>query len=756
VNGLRQLWRLAREVPVFRTIAAFGDRLWWWRAIVRSGLVDAEYYAAQRGRRRTGVRRAAFDYVGRGHRAGRSLNPLVDEIVLGQGLPEPDRVPPLYAYLVSDRLTVRVNPWWDAPADPRPRPDGAAPLDHVWATRDAGSAITLRAGRRELEVTVEEYRRQALEAVRELRAGAPVEPAAPGSGTTVLRYLGAGDPELALELATAVELADSAGVVLAAIAPGPSAWVSLRALRRLRPEIGLAALAARTGAAVALAEIAPQVDAGTLVVIDPRQHLTTAEVLRLAGAAGPRRAVAPVGILPDGTIDGVGAADVAGRTVRLLRGHPADDLDAFDGRVVDVPLLTGGTFAARFEDLAELGTLRPAGGGELEDLSRRWRSAPGGVVLQTLTAVRARAGARVAPMAAVGSRPAPGEDSRADAEAVLALAGFAVEDWRTGASEPVLRRNGARARGLRWAVKIASPAGPAGDVWGDTHFARGLAAALRRLGQDVVVDAIEAADRASSYLDDVTLVVRGPERIDPPGTGLAIEWIISHPDHITTAELAGFDLVFAASERWSATAGPRLGREIVPLLECTDTDVFHPRGLPRGSDIVFVGTSRGIARPSVVVPLAAGIPVRVYGPDWRTHIPASAIAAPSIPNVELPARYETATLVLNDHWPAMRREGFMAMRPFDVVAAGGRVVSEDVDGLAEIFGAAVVAYRSEEELVDLLSRDPDTLFPPDDELAVIAERVRREHSFDARAGTLVAAAEAALASNPQKRPSPAG
>ena len=83
----------------------------------------------------------------------------------------------------------------------------------------------------------------------------------------------------------------------------------------------------------------------------------------------------------------------------------------------------------------------------------------------------------------------------------------------------------------------------------------------------------------------------------------------------------------------------------------------------------------------------------------------------------------------------------MAMRPFDVVAAGGRVISEDVDGLEEVFGPTVRAYRDDSELVEMLTGEFDANFPPEEQLEPFRDRVRREHSFDARAATLIAAVE---------------
>ena len=82
------------------------------------------------------------------------------------------------------------------------------------------------------------------------------------------------------------------------------------------------------------------------------------------------------------------------------------------------------------------------------------------------------------------------------------------------------------------------------------------------------------------------------------------------------------------------------------------------------------------------------------------------------------------------------------MRPFDVVAAGGRVISEDVDGIEALFQGAVIAYSDEEDLVRLLRSDPNQLFPTETRLAEISAKIRELHSFDARSRDLVAAASA--------------
>lgn len=743
-SGLRAAWRRVRDVPVAGALVRAADRLLWRRTIRRSGLVDGEYYAAQRGWRRASDARAIVDYVTRGFRSGLSLNPLFDELVAGRALPEPDRVPALYAYLVSDRRTVSVHPWWDAPADGH-RAGGVAPLDDVWARRES-AIVEVRIGERSRSVPVMQLRAWAMEAAQEWRRGTRAPAGDADRADLVVRILQRRDRDYPRRVLEVTPLAHTDDVVVVAVGCEAGQWIGLDVAARLFPSLRrvIVPRAASYRDAVRSADAAPRRGSGTITIVGPRSDLTTAEIRALREGVVPGRAVAPVEIAPDGTVAAFGAAGTGGTVpYAILSGHPREDLDLLGTSRIEVPLLAGPTFAMAREDWSAIGGFDGvSAGAAVPALSAALRARVPGFVCQIDAGIRSTSYARHTAFRTEEPAAASFSDERRRAEEILRAAGFEVTTWRpaltpSAAPLPELEWRRPEPAALRWAIKICAPPGPLGAVWGDTHFADGLAKALRRRGHFVAVDSFDARDRWTSALDDVTLVVRGPYRISPPTTGTRVEWIISHPDQITRAEVDDFDIVYAASDLWSAAASERWNITVSPLLECTDADQFYPRGLARTDEIVFVGTARGIARPSVVVPLAAGIPVRVYGPDWRTYIPASAIAAENLPNERLSERYETASIVLNDQWPAMRQEGFIAMRPFDVVAAGGRVISEDVDGIDRVFGDAVPVFRTDEELLELLARDPADLFPDAEGLAAASERIRRDHSFDARAGRIV-------------------
>lgn len=332
------------------------------------------------------------------------------------------------------------------------------------------------------------------------------------------------------------------------------------------------------------------------------------------------------------------------------------------------------------------------------------------------------------------------------------LAHIGADDVAIPVPRPVLTRDvGARTLAspdrLRWGIKLPSIPGPSGDNWGDTHLARSLAAALRELGQDVVSYRRGTHQSHASYLDDVVLGIRGLERIHPQAGKINVLWVISHPDDVTVDELQAFDLVFAASEKWSRQMTARSGRPVRVLRQAVDTRQLPSTDAPTGdgSRPVFVGGKYGDRRRQVVFDaMQAGIDFEVHGPGWEGLIPAPVLRSSYVPNHEVTAVYRSRGLVLADHWDDMAREGFIANRIFDAVGAGARVISDAVPGIEESFEGAVQVYRSVEELGYLCSPEGRERFPSPETLASIAKRVREEESFLSRARVLVEAVQRVL------------
>ncbi|MDD7930473.1 glycosyltransferase family protein [Microbacterium thalli] len=698
----RAVWRGMRRASAVRPVMEAVDRAWWAHTIRRAHVVDIDFVVGQGGP--ASVRRAVRRYVRAGFRDGMSLNPLFMERLVASQLPDAGRVPALYAYLVNDPRSVAVSVNWDAPGYVERHPESAdepgGPLGHAWRAARAEGSVMLGSS------PALQQRVAWSDVLTAARCAPAAEPAL--SDTRIVYVCRLADDEgiPARPLMEAAKLAEEPDVatVIALNSAGGEARIAscilalwLPRTQIVRDQPHLLDRIARSRAA-------------TVVVRGPHAEID-AEALATLADEGRNGPVAPLWLGWDGTVASAGVVVHEGRPQHLLRDHPAEDALAL-GAVLDVASVAGETYAAP--------ATSPASGA------------------RTLTGVVVRA-----PVIRTGVVESSAVAGGADMATLVARAGLRVEPGTAGS--PTLSRaprtaeteDGETVPCLRWAIKIAAPPGKPGESWGDTHFARGLAEALRRLGQEVVIDAYDARMRSTGYLDDVVLALRGPEPFRGQRGALSLLWVISHPDEIEYDELSSFDKVFAASEAWARNTERRFGVTVTPLLQCTDARRFLPAGLPRTDRLVFIGTARGIARPSVVEPIRAGIPIDVYGPDWRGYIPAASIVATGVPNSALPPLYESARAVMNDHWPAMQRHGFVSNRLFDVVAAGGRAVSDTVAGIDDLFGGAVVTYESVPELISLLRTDLDTIFPSPERLREVASQVRVHHSFDARARTLL-------------------
>lgn len=488
-----------------------------------------------------------------------------------------------------------------------------------------------------------------------------------------------------------------------------------------------------------------------------------------ASLAQPRTgAVQPMTVAAGGLIESAGGffCPRGGLPLSMLNGYLAEDAErlgaVFDGHleiaVVDAPVI-----AVRSRDFVEVRGFDClyVGGWEAADLSMRLWAAGRGASAAALRSVvtvpppqdTGTARRRERENRRLFSSRWP-DERRGDGGPWAAL-GFDVvrwgsQDarWLSGALRrpaPVLARSSrVTAEGiprLRWALKTATPPGPEAQRWGDMHFAKALADALERLGQQVSIDYRTTLRRASRHVDDVNLVLRGllPVPYEVGATNLL--WVISHPERVTDEELRTYDGVFAASITWAERETARLGRAVVPLLQATDPSRFRPdvADPDTGDSVLFVGNSRNVYRPVVRHLVEADHEVSVYGSRWTQFLPPGYLRADHVDNAELAALYRSAGVVLNDHWDDMREQGFLSNRLFDATAAGARVISDDVPDVDRLFGGLVRTFRDPGELRALVS-SYGRAFPGEADRVAIAQRVRAEHSFDARARTLLDAA----------------
>ncbi len=341
-------------------------------------------------------------------------------------------------------------------------------------------------------------------------------------------------------------------------------------------------------------------------------------------------------------------------------------------------------------------------------------------------------------LAARATAAGPRDRAAADGLRVECLQGGA--DPGQPSTPLVVRERGERP--LRWAIKIGAPDVPRREAWGDWHFAAALRDSLERLGHEAVVDCRDQWYRPTTHLDDVVVMLRGRYYYEVQPQQTSVLWVISHPDLVSVPELQEYDLVLGASARWCARASLSLGRPVETLLQCTDQHRFHPvpeeERLPHG--LLAVANSRpgrlGSPRASVAAALEAGLTPEVYGRWWDGILPPGSWRGVYLPNEHLAAAYAGADAVLNDHWPDMREAGLLSNRLFDLAACDARVISDHLPEVAEVFGDAVLTFDDAGDLPRLLATHREETEERRAARLALGERVRTEHTFDARARTL--------------------
>lgn len=507
-------------------------------------------------------------------------------------------------------------------------------------------------------------------------------------------------------------------------------------------------------------------------------YITTAQMLFTQGSiaelvdglrSSDAAAIHPIVLDKSRLIEDVGVVYAPGRRdpVRLLHGLPAD-WGNFSSPTLNVP-------GATLPILMSSSTLRDIHGVNTKlghlwvdvDLSQRAAEAETKpVVVRTDNIVQsrgaspfaARAGEHDVRMFATlwPEAPSGSEEAIAASGATASFEGFIAASapnspetwshavWRPRDASSVVRVEDRPARPLQWSIKTAAPADERSLAWGDFHFANSLADALRSLGERVSVDYGPNADRLTSNSDDVVLNLRGLKTVQLPVGATSLIWVISHPEQVTAKELEAYDLRYAASASWPRTVAAQWGVDVKTLLQCTDPERFFVDDveIPEVQNkLLMVGNSRNEYRPAACETANAGLPVMIYGRNWEKFVDEKYIAGSYVPNEELRRYYRSAEWALNDHWPDMRDQGFVSNRIFDVLASGGRLLTDDVEGLkglfpAEILPNGVATFTAPVELLATVESGP-AKFYDDERLRAISQHVRTEHSFAARARVML-------------------
>lgn len=292
---------------------------------------------------------------------------------------------------------------------------------------------------------------------------------------------------------------------------------------------------------------------------------------------------------------------------------------------------------------------------------------------------------------------------------------------------------------FHWIIQISAPSGNDSKLWGDTYFAQEISTSLKKLNQST--DIVFKDENVSKLVqpNSVILNLRGllPATI-VPGRLNAI-WVISHSHQITKYELKKYDLVFAASNPWALEKTKKWRLNVKPLLQATNPEIFNTKSTEEETidRLLFVGNTRGKFRNIVKFVSKISPKLRVIGTGWEKYLDNSQIEKQFVDNNKLSSEYKKSSVVLADHWKDMAKNGFISNRIFDAVASGSRVISDQVEGIEEIFGNSVVTYKNAAELEQILNNDFDQIFGENDQRIANAIEIQKNHNFDVRARILL-------------------
>lgn len=306
-----------------------------------------------------------------------------------------------------------------------------------------------------------------------------------------------------------------------------------------------------------------------------------------------------------------------------------------------------------------------------------------------------------------------------------------------------------------WVIKCPATEGDAKYRWGDYYYAVALKKYLERKGVYVLVDLRQ--DWGCEAEADVVLVLRGKYFYRPDRRNqkcLYIMWNISHPDMVSEYEYELYDVVCTGSRYYASVLKEKLKVPVVPLLQCTDTELFcHGDGAePENSgapenrykgEYIFIGSTRGIMRNCVLWAAQEKLPLHVWGSGWNRLLPEypSVVEGTFMENERLPQLYRSAKATLNDHWQDMLDTQIINNRVFDALACGLPVISDGCAEMKEIFPDAVLYYSNKEEFdacVKKLEQDYDAV-----KARAMAQfgMIQKDYSFERRAEELLEIAE---------------
>lgn len=267
--------------------------------------------------------------------------------------------------------------------------------------------------------------------------------------------------------------------------------------------------------------------------------------------------------------------------------------------------------------------------------------------------------------------------------------------------------------------------------WGDYHFAVELQREFIKHGYHARLQRHIYWESKNDGLYDIVLLLRGLHEYEPKPIHYNIMWNISHPDLISIGEYDSYNQVYVASEYWANALKPIVNVDIEPLLQCTNSALFHNEFKEEyDTQLLFVGNSRYIYRKVLQDLLPTDYKLDIYGAGWNGLLDEKYIVDTHISNKELYKAYSSTDILLNDHWDDMREKGFISNRIFDAIACGTVVVTDHVKGIDNLFPKdTVVVYEDKFDLNDKIKKAL--------EIGSVDPNLINEHTFRKRAEKII-------------------
>ncbi len=291
-------------------------------------------------------------------------------------------------------------------------------------------------------------------------------------------------------------------------------------------------------------------------------------------------------------------------------------------------------------------------------------------------------------------------------------------------------------------VGITVTTNDAADGWGDHHTAHELGDALQARGWRITY-LERKADRWYDLPDDLEYVISLMDPYDltrVPEHVIVVAWIRNWTERWLSQPWFGrADILLASSGGSARLIEEATGRATVRFPLATNPERFHPRPIDPEvqADVTFTGHYWGKPRDiqAALIP-RLGESLAIFGRDWDQVPELADHARGPVAYDRLADVYSSAQIVVDDTQPPTLPYGAVNCRVFDALACGRIVLTNQAEGVHELFDEDFPTWDGPATLraqLDALGADPDRR-------AELARRYRRtvlaEHTYAHRAAQL--------------------